>query len=140
MRPDLIEPLDMGLVRVTLGDAQDLEVGALLVAHFEHSDRARPDVTARKGRLVDDQERVRVVPVIGPSSLDEPVVEVVVDGRREHPIEPEDTGMLIELVLVPAAPRKLPILIFQIPFLILHLFQIHIFQKQDLSLWVRIHE
>ena len=80
----------MRLVRVALGDAQDLEVGALLVAHLEHADRAGPDVAAGERRLVDDQQRVGVVAVVRPRPLDEAVVEVVEDGRRQHAIEPED--------------------------------------------------
>ena len=54
VRPDLVEPLDVLLVGVTDGDAQDLEVEALLVAHLEPADRPRPDVAAGEGRLVDD--------------------------------------------------------------------------------------
>ena len=53
VRSHLLQPLDVGLVRVALGDAQDLEVGALLVAHVEHADRSRPDMAARERRLVD---------------------------------------------------------------------------------------
>ena len=61
-------------------DAQDLEVEALLVPHPEHAHRAGPDVAAGERRLVDEQHGVRVVAVIGAGPLDEPVVEVVVDG------------------------------------------------------------
>ena len=79
MRPDLVEPLDVLLMGVADGDAQDLEVEALLVAHLEPADRARPDVAAGEGRLVDDQQGVGVIAVAGARPLDEPVVEVVVD-------------------------------------------------------------
>ena len=48
-----------------------------------------------------------MVAVVGPRALDEAVLEVVVDGRREHAIEPEHAGLLVELVLVPAAARDL---------------------------------
>ena len=56
MGPHLLQPLDVRLVRVALGDAQDLVVGALLVAHLEHANRARPDVAAGERRLVDDEQ------------------------------------------------------------------------------------
>ena len=100
VRPDLLEALDVLLVGVADGDAQDLEVEALLVAHLEPADRAGPDVAAGEGRLVDDQEGVGVVAVAGPRPLDEAVVEVVVDRARQHAIEPEDVGLLVVLVLV----------------------------------------
>ena len=63
VRPDLVEPLDVLLMRVADGDAQDLEVEALLVAHLEPADRAGPDVAAGERRLVDDQQRVGVIAV-----------------------------------------------------------------------------
>ena len=100
VRPDLLEALDVLLVGVADGDAQDLEVEALLVAHLEPADRARPDVAAGEGRLVDDQQGVGMVAVAGACPLDEPVVEVVVDGARQHAVEPEDVGLLVVLVLV----------------------------------------
>ena len=107
VRSDLLEPLDVLLVHVAKRDAQDLEVEALLVAHLEPADRARPDVAAGERRLVDDQERVGVIAVTGPGPLDEPVVEVVVDRRRQDPVQPEHLGLLVELVLVAAATRDL---------------------------------
>ena len=107
VRPDLLEPLDVLLVGVAEGDAQDLEVEALLVAHLEAADRARPDVAAGEGRLVDDQEGVGVVAVAGARALDEAVVEVVEDRAREHAIEPVDAGLLVELVLVARPARDL---------------------------------
>ena len=48
-----------------------------------------------------------MVAVVGAGALDEPVVEVVEDGRREHAIEAEDSRVLVELVLVAAAARDL---------------------------------
>ena len=56
----------MLLVGITDGDAQDLEVEALLIAHLEPADRACPDVATGEGRLVDDQESIGVVAVAGP--------------------------------------------------------------------------
>ena len=48
-----------------------------------------------------------MVAVAGERALDEAVVEVVVDRRREDAVEPEDAGLLVELVLVAAAARDL---------------------------------
>ena len=84
--------LDVRLVRVADRDAQDLEVEALLVAHLEPADRPGPDVAAGERRLVDDQQGVGVVAVVGARALDEAVVEVVEDGRRQDAVEPEDAA------------------------------------------------
>ena len=65
VRPDLVQPLDVGLVRVADGDAQHLEVEALLVAHLEPADRAGPDAAAGERRLVDEEQGVGVVAVAG---------------------------------------------------------------------------
>ena len=65
VRPDLVEPFDVGLVRIGDGDAEDLEVLALLVAHLEAADRPGPDVAAGERRLVDQEEGVGVVAVAG---------------------------------------------------------------------------
>ena len=84
-----------------------LIVGALLVAHLEHADRARPDVAAGERRLVDEEQGVGVVAVVGARALDEAVIEVVEHRRRQHAIEAEDARVLVELVLVAAAARDL---------------------------------
>ena len=48
-----------------------------------------------------------MVAVAGARALDEAVVEVVVDGARQHAIEPEDVRLLVELVLVARPARDL---------------------------------
>ena len=92
VRADLLEPLDVLLVGVAQGDAQHLEVEALLVAHLEPADRARPHVAAGERRLVDDEKGVGVIAVAGACALDEAVVEVVEDRAAQDAIEPEDAG------------------------------------------------
>jgi hypothetical protein len=107
MRPDLLETLDMLLVRIGHGHAQDLEVEPLVVAHLQPADRPSPDAAAWERRLVDQEQSVRVVAVTGPGTLDEPVVEVVVNGRSQNAIQAEDAGGFVVLVLVATAPRDL---------------------------------
>ena len=107
VRPHLVELLDVLLVGVALGDAQDLEVLALVVAHLEDADGPGPDVAAGERRLVDDEEGVGVIAVVRAGPLDEAVVEVVEDGRGEDAVEAIDARGLVELVLVPAAARDL---------------------------------
>src|SRR5947209_7000114 len=94
MRTNLVEALDVLLVRIPDGDAQDLEVEALLVPHLEAADRTRPEVAAREGGFVDQDQGVRVVAVAGPRPLDEAVLEVVEDGGRQDPVEPENARSL----------------------------------------------
>ena len=107
VRADLLQALDVLLVRIAEGDAQDLEVEALLVAHLQPADGPRPDVAAGERRLVDDQERVGVVAVAGAGGLDEAVVEVVEDGAAEDAVEPVDADLLVVLVLVARTARDL---------------------------------
>ncbi len=107
MGADLLEPLDVLLVGVADRDAQDLEVEALLVAHLEAADRARPDMAAGEGGLVDDQQGVGVVAVTGAGALDEPVIEVVEDGAAQHPVQAVDADLFVELVLVARPARDL---------------------------------
>ena len=103
VRANLLQALDVLLVRIADGHAEHFEVEAHLVPHLEPADGACPDVAAGEGRLVDDQQGVGMITVVGPRPLDKPVVEVVVHGRRQHAIEPEHPGLFVELVLVAAA-------------------------------------
>jgi len=64
-------------------------------------------VAAGERRLVDHEQRVGVVAIVGKGVGDEAVVEVVEDRRRQDAIEPEDAGLGIPLVLVAAAARDL---------------------------------
>ncbi len=48
-----------------------------------------------------------MVAIVGAGALDKAVIEVVVDRRRQDPIQSEDAGMLIELVLVATTARDL---------------------------------
>jgi hypothetical protein len=93
----------MLLAGVVAGHAEDLVVPALLVLHPEHADRAGPDQAARKGRLLDQDQRVQRVPVLAEAVLDEPVVRRVLGGREQGPVEPDPPALVVQLVLVPAA-------------------------------------
>src|SRR5437867_2400147 len=94
---DLIQALDVALVRITHGHAQDLEVLAFVVAHLEAADRSCPDMAARERRFVDQEQGVGMVAVTRASFRDEAIVVVVVDGRRQHTIEAADARTLIPL-------------------------------------------
>ena len=73
----------------------------------EHADRARVHPAARERRLVEQDDRVGVVAVAGSRPVDEAVLVRVEHRRREHAVEPDRAGPLVELVLVARSARDL---------------------------------
>src|SRR4051794_17889120 len=80
MGSDLVEALDVLLMRIADRDAHPLEVDPLLVAHLQPADRPCPHVAAGEGRLVDEQQDVRRIAVPGERVDGVAVVEVVEHG------------------------------------------------------------
>src|SRR4051794_32326598 len=103
VRPNLVEAFDVRLMRIGNRHAQHLEVLSLVVAHLQPADRPGPDATTREGRLVDQEEGVRVIAVTAPGLAHEAVVEVVVNRGSEDAIETKDARPLVPLVLVPTS-------------------------------------
>src|SRR5262245_42593967 len=97
----------VGERRVVDADGDDLVVGALVVAHAHHADRARLDDRQREHRLLAQDQRVERVAVAAVAARNESVVGRVVHGAGENAIEPEEPRPLVELVLVLAALRDL---------------------------------
>ena len=91
------------LAGVVAGHAEDLVVTALLVAHAEHPDGARPDEAAGERRLLDQHQGVERVAVLAQGVFDEPVVRRVLGGGEQRPVQPDPAGVVVELVLVAAA-------------------------------------
>ena len=89
------------------GHAQHLVVAAGLVGHAEHADGAAADEAAGERRLLDEHERVERVVVLAEGVLDEAVVGGVLRRREQGPVEPEPPRLVVELVLVAAAPGHL---------------------------------
>ena len=82
------------------GDAEDLVVAAGLVGHPEHADRAAADQAARERRLLEEDQRVERVAVQAEGVLDEAVVGRVRRGGEQRAVEPDPTGLVVDLVLV----------------------------------------
>ena len=82
VRRDVDQRLHVRVQWIAHGDAQHLEVVAVLVAHREPADRPRPHPAPGERGLGDQQQHVAVVAVIRPRPLGEAIVEVVVDSRR----------------------------------------------------------
>ncbi len=93
--------------RVVRGHAEDLGVGALLVLHPEHADRAHLDPAAREGRVLEEHEHVERVAVEGEGVGHEAVVRGIDRGGEEPPVEPDHVLVVVVLVLVAAPPRDL---------------------------------
>ena len=82
------------------GNAQDLVVAALLVAHAEHAERAAADHAAGEGGLLEEHQGVQRVAVLAQGVVDEAVVIRVTSGREEHAIQADATRLVVDLVLV----------------------------------------
>ncbi|OEI68786.1 hypothetical protein Cus16_1270 [Curtobacterium sp. ER1/6] len=89
--------------RVLRGDHEDLRVVAGLVAHLEDADRTDLDAHTREGRVLEQQQRVHGVAVVGQGLLEEPVVGRVDERGEQHAVEVHATGLVVDLVLVAAA-------------------------------------
>jgi hypothetical protein len=93
--------------RIAQGDADDLGIRALLVFHPEDPDRPGADPAPGEDRLLEQHQDIQRVAVLGQRVRNEAVVGRV-DGRREQPpVQVQHMAFVIELVLVPAAPRHL---------------------------------
>src|SRR5690242_2406606 len=110
------QPVELGYVlelaqvllpRVAGRDADDLVVTALLVRHPEHPDRAAADQAAGERGLLDQHHRVERVAVLAQGVRDEAVVGRVLRRGEQRPVQPDQAAFVVNLVLVPAAPRDL---------------------------------
>ena len=100
---ELRHVLDLGTPGGALvggGNAQDLVVAALLVAHAEHAERAAADHAAGKRGLFEEDEGVQRVAVLAQGVVDETVVVRVAGRGEEHTIEADATRLVVNLVLV----------------------------------------
>ena len=85
----------------------DLGVGALLVLHPEHAERAHRDPAAGERRVVEEHQHVERVAVLREGVGHEAVVGRVHGRREKSTVEPDDVALVVVLVLVPAAARDL---------------------------------
>jgi hypothetical protein len=103
----VVEVVELGLAWVPRGHAQHLVVGALLVGHAEHADRAAEDQAAGKRRFEHQDERVERVAVLAQGVRYEAVVGRVLRRGEQRPVQADQAAFVVDLVLVPAAPRDL---------------------------------
>src|SRR5262249_21679687 len=104
---ELTEPMrrqvaDVRVVRV-LGivdvNGDDLVVLTFFIAHGQYPNRARAQDTERHHRLLTEDQHVERIAVVAVRLWQEPVVRRGVHGRVQNPVEPEQAGAFVELVL-----------------------------------------
>jgi hypothetical protein len=94
---------EVGERRIAHADGDDLVVDSLFVAHPHHADGAGLDDGQRIHRLLAEHQRIERVPVVAVGARDEAVVGRIVHGAVEDAIQPQEAGLLVQLVLVLAA-------------------------------------
>src|SRR5580693_9121187 len=111
-----LQPVELGYVlelaqvllpRVAGGHADDLVVAALLVGHPEHPDRTAADQAAGERRLQHQDHRVERVAVLAQGAGHEAVVGRVLGRGEQRAVQADQAAVVVDLVLVPAAPRDL---------------------------------
>ena len=90
-------------VRIVQGNADDLVIDALLVAHLEHPHGLDRDQTPRERRLVQADECVEGIAVLAQRATQVAVVGRIRGGTHQQPVELDATELRVVLVLVAAA-------------------------------------
>jgi len=93
--------------RVASRDAQEFDVDAMLIGHVQQTDRPRRHRAARESALIDDDQGIEGIAVLGQGVGHETVVSRVVHRGVQDPVQPDPVGVVIHLVLVATAPRDL---------------------------------
>ena len=75
--------------------------------HVEHADRADAHQAAGERRLLQQHQGVERVAVLAEAVLDVAVVGGVAGGGEQQPVEPDPSGLVVDLVLVAVPLRDL---------------------------------
>src|SRR5215212_4132704 len=78
-------------------------VDALLVPHPHHADAAGLDDSQRIYRLLTEHQYVQRIAIVTVGPRNESVISRVVHRAVEDAVQPQQTGLLVQLVLVGAA-------------------------------------
>src|SRR5580704_135500 len=100
MRRNVGEVEEFVLRRIFGGHAEDLVVGVSPVEHLEHADGPDVDAAAGERRLFDQDEDVTRIAVFRQRPWNEPIITGIVHGGIQDAVEAEQTGVLVQLVLV----------------------------------------
>jgi hypothetical protein len=107
MRTQVVERGDVVVHGVVDRHADDLGVGALLVFHPEHAERAGAHPAARERRVFEEHEGVERIAVFRERVGDEAVVGGIDGGGEQPAIESDHVMLVVVLVLVATAARDL---------------------------------
>src|SRR5512138_2599589 len=107
VRRSIAQPVIAVIQRVVYGYGQDLLVHALLIAHPEYADRPHDDETAGERRHRHHYENIEWVTIVSERAREEAVIARIVDRTVQQPVELEEAGVLVQLVLVAAPARDL---------------------------------
>ena len=97
---DLIHGVDLVISGIAGGNGQDLLIRLRTVHHVQHADGANFDKNSRKTGLLDENEAIEGIVVVGKSSGNEAVVAGVVKGRVERTVEAENTEFPVIFILI----------------------------------------
>ena len=100
VREDLIHGVDLVVTWVAGRDREDLLVRLGAIDHVEHADGANFNQHTRKAGLLNEDEAIEGIVVIGKGAGDEAVVAGVVERRIERAIEPENAQFTVIFVLI----------------------------------------
>ena len=103
---EIVEVVHVGPAWLAWRHTQDLGVLAGLVVHEQHAHGSRLDPDARIHRVFEQHQRVERITVAAERVGDEPIVGRVGGCREQAAIEKDPSGVVVDLVLVAAAPRN----------------------------------
>jgi len=96
----ILHPVPLGIAH---RHTQDLLIGPFFVPHLKHTYRFYSDVTAGKGSLTHQDQRIEGVAVFRQGAGEKAVVGRIMDGREEHPIQEKTARFRVIFVFVAAA-------------------------------------
>jgi hypothetical protein len=107
VRRQLGQVSNLGIGGLTLGDTHQLRLAAVPSYDPEDSNRPGPHPHPRVGRLGGEHQRVERFVIGSERAWNEAVVGRKGEGAGQSSVEPDQPGVLVELVLVATAPWSL---------------------------------
>src|SRR5437867_2081344 len=99
VRRQLLERVVVRILRIIDVYGDDLVVLFILIAHLHHADGPGPHDGQRNDRFLAEHEHIERVPIVAVSLGDESVIRRVVHGAEENTVDPQQSALLVELVL-----------------------------------------
>ena len=103
----ILEVPDVISLRILVDHGDQLGIGASLVSHEEHPDNPGRDQAARECRVIEQDECIEWVAVLGQGIFHESVITRIAGSSEQATVESEHVALVVELVLVPTPCRDL---------------------------------